>query len=81
MRDEKGIVSLDFELTGSLTRPIPMPKFQKTVQRVIDTEKAKVQQKAQEAVDTKKTELKQEVDKKAEELKREAEEKLKNLFK
>ena len=70
LKDERGIASLDFELTGSLSKPIPRPKFKKPVERLIEREKVKV-----------KEEVKKEVEKKKEELKEEAEKKLRELFK
>ncbi len=79
--DKDGWGVFEFELTGSLKKPIPIPKFTKPVE--------KIKEKLEEEIETKKKEeeerLKKEAEEKTEELKEqlkeEGEEKLKELLK
>ncbi|MFC1767662.1 AsmA family protein [Candidatus Margulisiibacteriota bacterium] len=59
--DKDGWASLEFELTGSLKKPIPIPKLGKPVQKIIDKEKERVQKEAEE-------QLKKQLEDKAKEL-------------
>jgi uncharacterized protein involved in outer membrane biogenesis len=71
-KDEKGWYSLDFEMTGSLKKPIPIPKLGKPVERIIENKKKEVEKAAQKEIDRQKQEAeqkaKEELDKKAKEL-------------
>ena len=67
-KDEKGWYSLDFEMIGSLKKPIPMPKFEKAVQQIFDAKKKALEDTAQKEIDKQKQELekqKQEIEDKA----------------
>jgi uncharacterized protein involved in outer membrane biogenesis len=68
-KDSSGWAEVEFELTGSLSKPIPVPKLDKVL------EKAK-----EKAVEEAKEEAKEEVEKKLDELKEDAGEKLKELL-
>ena len=69
-KDSSGWAVVEFELTGSLSKPIPVPKFGKVL------EKAK-----EKAVEEAKEEVKKETEEKIEELKKEAEKEIKDLIK
>lgn len=71
-KDEKGWYSLDFEMVGSLKKPIPIPSLGKPVQQIINTKKKEAEKAAQKEIDKAKKEAedkaKQELEKKAKEL-------------
>jgi len=71
-KDEKGWYSLDFEMTGSLKMPIPIPQLGKAVGGIIENKKKAAEQAAQKEIDKKKQEAeqkaKEELEKKAKEL-------------
>ncbi|MCX5726586.1 MAG: AsmA family protein [Candidatus Saganbacteria bacterium] len=50
LKDKTGAASMDFMLTGSLTKPIPLPKFDTIVKKVIEKEQEKATQKIKEEV-------------------------------
>jgi len=72
-KDEKGIASIDFELQGSLSKPIPSPILTKPLEAVVGKLKVKVEAKKYE-IETKAT---QEVKKLEEEAKKKVKEILK----
>lgn len=72
--DKEGWLTVEFELTGSLTKPIPIPKLDKPMQKMIEKE----QEKAKEQVESEVEKKKQEAE---EQLQREMEEKAKELLK
>jgi hypothetical protein len=91
-KDEKGWYSLDFEMLGSLKKPIPMPKMGKAIdqmiknkskelenaaQKQIDAKKKEAQDAAQKAIDAKKKEAQNAAQKAIDEKKKEAEAKAK----
>jgi hypothetical protein len=71
-KDEKGWYSLDFEMTGSLKRPIPIPQLGKAASRIFENKKKEVESAAQKEIDKKKQEAeqkaKEELEKKAKEM-------------
>jgi len=80
-KDEKGWYSLDFEMTGSLKRPIPMPKFEKAVQQIFDTKKKAVEDAAQKEIDKQKQELERQKQEAEEKAKQELEDKAREMLK
>ncbi|MFH1710358.1 MAG: AsmA family protein [bacterium] len=76
-KDAKGWYSLDFEMTGSLKRPIPIPRLEKSVQQIIDNQKKAAEGAAQKEIDKQKTEIEQKAKQELEKRKKEAEEKAK----
>ena len=84
-RDKDGWFELDFQLTGSLKKPIPLPVLEKPVEKVIEKVKIKIEAKtievkkqAEQKIDEEKQRLADEAKKQAEE---EAKKQLKNLIK
>lgn len=73
-KDDKGWYSLDFEMIGSLKRPIPVPKLGKPVQQILDTKKKEMEDAAQKEIDKQKKDAE-------EKAKKELEQKAKELFK
>ncbi len=69
-KDSSGWAVLEFELTGSLAKPIPVPKLEKPLEKI-----------KERAAEEAKEEVKKEAEKKLDELKEEAGEKLKELIK
>ena len=71
-KDEKGWYSLDFEMTGSLKMPIPIPQLGKAIGGIIENKKKEAEQAAQKEIDKQKQEAeqkaKEELEKKAKEL-------------
>jgi AsmA protein len=80
-KDEKGWYSLDFEMIGSLKKPIPMPKFEKAVQQIFDSKKKAVEDAAQKEIDKQKQELERQKQEAEEKAKQELEEKAKEMLK
>ncbi|MBI5701608.1 AsmA family protein [Candidatus Saganbacteria bacterium] len=83
-KDEKGLLSVDFEMQGSLFKPFPSPLFQKPLEAIvgkfkvkINAKKVEIETKAQQAIDEQKKKL--EEDKKR--LEEEAKKKVKEIFK
>ncbi len=72
-KDENGWYSLDFEMTGSLKKPIPIPQLGKPVQNLMNAKKKEVEDQAQKEIDKKKAEAEQKV-------KEELEQKAKDLL-
>ena len=77
LKDKDGWAVLEFELVGSLSKPIPVPKLDKPIEKV----REKAAEELEKKVEEKKEEVKNDIDKKLEEFKEEAGEKLKDLFK
>ena len=50
LKDKTGAASMDFELTGSLTKPIPLPKFGTLIKKTIEKEQEKATQKIKEEI-------------------------------
>jgi uncharacterized protein involved in outer membrane biogenesis len=73
-KDKNGWYSLDFEMIGSLKRPIPIPRFEKAAQQIIDVKKKEAEEAAQKEIDKAKKEAEQ---KAKEELEQKAKEMLK----
>jgi uncharacterized protein involved in outer membrane biogenesis len=71
-KDENGWYSLDFEMTGSLKKPIPIPKLGKPVEKLIENKKKEAVTAAQKEIDKQKQKAeqkaKEELEKKAKEL-------------
>jgi AsmA protein len=71
-KDELGWYALDFEMTGSLKKPIPIPKLGKPIQQIFDTKKKQLEDAAQKELDRQKKEAedkaRQELEDKAKEL-------------
>lgn len=71
-KDKNGWYSLDFEMVGSLKRPIPIPRFEKAVQQIMDTKKKEAEQAAQKELDKAKKDAeekaKQQLEEKAKEM-------------
>jgi len=71
-KDEKGWYSLDFEMTGSLKKPIPIPLLGKPVERIVENKKKEIESAAQKEMDKQKKQVeekaKQELEKKAKDL-------------
>jgi hypothetical protein len=88
-KDAQGWYSLDFEMIGSLKKPIPLPKMGNAVQQIMDSKKKELETAAQKELDKKKNEAEtaaqKEIDKKKQEAeqkaKEELEKKAKDLFK
>jgi len=76
-KDKSGWAELEFELVGSLSKPIPVPKLGKQIEKA----KERLKEQVDEEIEKQKEEAKKEADKKIEELKEEAGEKIKELFK
>jgi hypothetical protein len=84
-RDKNGWFEMDFHLTGSLKRPIPIPVMEKPVEKVVEKVKLKIeaktveiQQQAEQKAEEEKQRLQEEAKKQVEE---EAKKQLKNLIK
>jgi uncharacterized protein involved in outer membrane biogenesis len=56
-KDASGWYSLDFEMTGSLKKPIPLPKLGAPVQQIVNNKKKELETAAQKAIDAKKKEV------------------------
>ncbi len=71
-KDAQGWYSLDFEMIGSLKKPIPIPKVGTAVQQIMDSKKKELENAAQKELDKAKKEAeekaKQELEEKAKEL-------------
>jgi hypothetical protein len=71
-KDARGWYSLDFEMIGSLKKPIPIPKVGTAVQQIMDSKKKGLENAAQKELDKAKKEAeekaKQELEEKAKEL-------------
>ncbi len=71
-KDESGWYSLDFEMTGSLKKPIPIPKLGKPVEKMIENKKKEAVTAAQKEIDSQKQKAeqkaKEDLEKKAKEL-------------
>jgi len=80
-KDEKGWYSLDFEMIGSLKKPIPMPKFEKAVQQIFDAKKKAVEDAAQKEIDKQKQELERQKQEAEDKAKQELEEKAREMLK
>jgi len=50
LKDKDGGASLEFELIGSLTKPIPIPKFEHLLRKAIEKEKEKATEQLKEEV-------------------------------
>ncbi len=61
-----GWTIIDFELTGPLAKPIPVPKLEKAP--IVEQEKQRIQQEIQKSVDTEKQRLEDEAKKKLKDL-------------
>jgi len=83
-RDKTGWVELDFELTGSLKKPIPVPILNKPIEKAIEKVKLKIEAKKVEiqkqAEDKIQEEAKKAEDEAKKQLEEEAKKQLKNLF-
>ena len=80
-KDDNGWYSLDFEMIGSLKKPIPMPKFEKAVQQIFDTKKKAVEDAAQKEIDKQKEELERQKQEAEDKAKQELEEKAREMLK
>jgi uncharacterized protein involved in outer membrane biogenesis len=74
-KDENGWYSLEFEMTGSLKKPIPIPQLGKPVQQMIDNKKKEAEKAVQKAIDSKKKEAQDAAQKEIDRVKKEAEDK------
>lgn len=86
-RDDKGFVSVDFELQGSLYKPIPSPLFQKPFEAVvgklnikIEAKKVEIETKVQQQLKTMEAEAKQKAEEEQKRLEKEAKKKIKEIF-
>ena len=73
-KDENGWYSLDFEMTGSLKRPIPIPQLGKPVQQLINNKKKEIENAASKELENQKQKAEQKA-------KEELEQKAKDLIK
>jgi uncharacterized protein involved in outer membrane biogenesis len=62
-KDSSGWAILEFELTGSLSKPIPLPKFDKPLEKVTNTAKGEVQKLISKEVDSLKNDVGKELQK------------------
>jgi hypothetical protein len=53
-KDKNGWYSLDFEMTGSMKRPIPIPKMGNAVNQIIENKKNEAGKAAQKEIDRQK---------------------------
>jgi hypothetical protein len=67
-KDEKGFTSVDFELTGSLAKPIPSPRFEKAIEVGVGKVKAKIEAEKIEIETKAKQQLEEEAKKKVKEI-------------
>ncbi len=71
-KDAQGWYSLDFEMTGSLKKPIPIPKMGNVVNQVVNNKTKELQNAAQKEIDKQKAaaedKAKQELENKAKEM-------------
>ena len=79
-KDEKGWYSLDFEMIGSLKKPIPMPKFEKAVQQIIDVKKKAVEDAAQKEINKQKQGLERQKQEAEDKAKQELEQKAREML-
>ncbi|HTY13605.1 MAG TPA: AsmA family protein [Candidatus Omnitrophota bacterium] len=90
-RDDQGYASADFELSGPLSKPVPMPLLDKPIEAAegklkvkIEAKKIEMETKAQQAVDENKQKLQEEATQKASQeagqLKEDAKKKVKEIF-
>jgi len=56
-KDAQGWYSLDFEMTGSLKKPIPLPKMGSAIGQIMNNKTKEIQNAAQKAIDAKKKEV------------------------
>jgi len=80
-KDDKGWYSLDFELVGALKKPIPIPKFEKAVGKIIDSKKKAAEEAAQKEIDKQKAEIERQKQEAEDKAKQELEDKAKEMFK
>ncbi len=91
-KDEQGFTTVDFELSGELSKPIPSPILDKPIEAAvgnlkvkIEAKKVEIETKAQQAANEEKQKLeqqaKQQTSQEAEKLKEEAKKKVKEIFK
>lgn len=73
-KDENGWYSLDFEMTGSLKKPIPIPQLGKPVQQLVNNKKKEIENAANKELDKQKQKAEQKA-------KEELEQKAKDLLK
>lgn len=76
-KDAQGFTSVDFELLGSLTKPIPSPRFEKAIEVGVGKIKAKIEAEKIEI----ETKAKEEIKKSGEEAKKQLEEEAKKKVK
>jgi len=76
-KDELGWYAIDFEMTGSLKKPIPIPKLGRPIQQIFDVKKKELENAAQKEIDKKKKEVEDAAQKELDRQKKEAEEKVK----
>ncbi len=67
-KDEKGFTSVDFELTGSLAKPIPSPRFEKAIEVGVGKVKAKIEAEKIEIETKAKQQVEEEAKKKVKEI-------------
>ncbi len=84
-KDDKGWYSLDFEMVGSLKRPLPIPKMGSAVDQILKNKQKEAGDAAQKEIDLKKQEAQDELDRQKQEAedkaKQELEDKAKELLK
>jgi len=80
-KDERGWYSLDFEMTGSLKKPIPIPKLGKAINKAVDVKKKEAEQQVQKEIDKQKQELDRQKKEAEDKAKQELENKAKEMFK
>jgi len=81
LKDEKGFTEVDFELTGSLTKPIPLPRLEKPLKATIGKLKVKVEAKAVELESKAKEEASKQLEEERKILEEEAKKKIKTILK
>ncbi|MEM2954965.1 MAG: AsmA family protein [Candidatus Nanoarchaeia archaeon] len=80
-KDKTGWGIFEFEFTGSLKKPLPIPKFEKPVEKIKEKIGEEIENKKKEEEERLKKEVEQKVEETKEKLKKEGEEKLKELIK
>ncbi|MFA4905781.1 MAG: AsmA family protein [Candidatus Margulisiibacteriota bacterium] len=80
-KDAQGFTSVDFELLGSLTKPIPSPRFEKAIEVGVGKIKAKIEAEKIEIETKAKEELKKTGEEAKKQLEEEAKKKVKEILK
>jgi len=76
-KDEAGWYSLDFEMTGALKKPIPIPQLGRPLQQMMENKKKEVEGAAQKEIDKQKKAAEEAAQKEIDKKKQEAEDKAK----